>query len=370
MRLTVLFLAELTRVDSASLRTFDLARSLAARGVEVETVASGGAMTERYRRANLPLEPYRRIGRAFLPYISNRRIIQLAQFISPDVVHACNVRLSRLAARLARACRARYVVTVNNTTEPHRGIRRSRRCRGVITHSQSVREWLVNNVDIPKEIIAVIPNGVEVDPFSVLPAFEVPPAPVQPADASPPPAPQRRAPVVGMISQSVAGEGHEQFVEAAAAIAARLPDAHFVIAGEGTGRFIRERLQQLGLAHRTTLVPHFADYRQVLASLDVLMVPSVAEGHSRLILDAMACRRPVVATGIGENYEIIRDGETGLLVHRKDAQALAEKTVALLTDARLRESIIRGGFECVRNDFSLARFATDMITYYGQVIGD
>jgi len=82
----------------------------------------------------------------------------------------------------------------------------------------------------------------------------------------------------------------------------------------------------------------------------------------------MACRRPVVATGVGENYEIIRDGENGLLVQKDDAEAMAAGAVNLLTDSGLRHSILDRAFECVRKEYSLARMTKNVIDFYTRAI--
>jgi len=370
-----LFLADLQRVNDSSLRTFDLARSLAARGIEVVTIASVGALAEQFAKAGLAIRNCYRIDRVTLPVLFNTKIIRLAQAAEPDIIHACSPRLSRLAARLARACRTKYVVTANSIAESHCRIRRSSRCGGIIVPTQFIREWLVNNARIPKEVITVIPNGVEVSPVCGIPPASLDlPSPTPPLAHSPhlpvPPSPPAHAPVIGMMGAFASGEGHDCFLRAAAAIAEALPNAQFVIAGEGCDRWVRARAEKLGLVKRTTIIPLFLDFRHLLASIDVLLVPSMAEGHSRLILDAMACRRPVIASGVGENFEVIRDGETGILVPRNDCAALAQKAIQVLTDLPYRRKLLTNAFEFVRNEFSLARMAKDTLAFYGQVLGE
>jgi len=362
----LLFLSDFLQVDSSTLRTFDLAKALTARGIEVTTLASGGTMAEHFRKADLPWHHYYKIHRAILPFVFNTKIIALARSTAPTIVHANSPRLSRLAARLARACRVKYVVTVNTIAESRYKIKRSRRFAGVVAASQYIREWLVNDKGIPKEVITVIPNGVEVDPFKgPEPGSGAPCGQTQTGE----PAPSATAPVVGMIGREfAAGEGHDCFMEAASRVAEQIPDAHFIIAADGDDRNVRDKLQKLGLVKQTTIIPAFMDYRHMLRSIDVLMVPSHSEGRSRLILDAMASRRPVVATGVGENYEIIRDGENGLLAQKNDSEAFAAKTIELLTDHDLRRRILDSAFDTVRNDFSLARMVKDTIAFYMRVL--
>ncbi|HUW33725.1 MAG TPA: glycosyltransferase family 4 protein [Planctomycetota bacterium] len=369
-----LLLADLQRVNDSSLRTFDLARSLTARGIEVVTIASVGALVRKFEKAGLTIRNYYRIDRITLPILFNTKIIRLAQAAEPDIIHACSPRLSRLAARLARACRTKYVVTANSIAESHCRIRRSSRCGGIIVPTQFIREWLVNNARIPKEVITVIPNGVEVCPVGGIPStmLDVPQQTQQEVSPAPTPfaSPSAHAPVIGMMGAFASGEGHDCFLKAAAAIAEVLPNAQFVIAGDGSDRWVRGRAEKLGLVKRTTIIPLFLDFRHLLASIDVLLVPSMTEGHSRLILDAMACRRPVIASGVGENFEVIRDGETGILVPRNDCAALAQKAIQVLTDASYRRTLLVNAFEFVRNEFSLARMAKDTLAFYTQVLGE
>lgn len=376
----VLFLADLLHVDGSTLRTLDLARALTARGIEVTTIASGGTMIEQFKKAGLRLQYYHRIHRKMLPFVFNNRIIALARSLSPTIIHARSPRLSRLAARLARACRVQYVVTINSIAESRYKAKRSRRCAGLIAASQYLREWLVNNKGVPKEVITVIANGVEVDPFK---------GPQSEAKAggrestggnansaggrpSEPGAGPRtaKAPVVGMIGQRFAGgDGHDCFLRVASRIAAEIPAAQFIIAADGERRGVREKLRKAGLIKQTTIVPAFLDFRHLLTSIDVLLVPSESEGRSRLILDAMACRRPVVAAGVGENYEVIQDGKNGILVPKNNAEAFADKTIELITDSDLCKRILDAAFESVRKDFSLARMAKDVIAFYTKILG-
>ncbi|NQT20133.1 MAG: glycosyltransferase family 4 protein [Planctomycetes bacterium] len=372
----VLFLSDFLDVDSSTLRTFDLARALAARGIEVTTIASGGTMVEQFKKAGLRLQYYHRIHRKMLPFVFNGRIIALARSLAPTIIHARSPRLARLAARLARACRVQYAVTVNSIAESRHKAKRSRRCAGVIAASQYLREWLVNNKSVPKEVITVISNGVEVDPFNgARPEARARGNEPSARNGNPPPGPQGeqrtiRAPVVGMIAQRFgAGDGHDCFLEAAVRIAAEIPATQFVIAADGEDRRVRDRLKDAGLTKQTTIVPAFVDFRHLLTSIDVLLVPSDSEGRSRLILDAMACRRPVVAAGVGENYEVIEDGENGLLVQKTNAEAFAARTVELITNSEFRESILDAASETVRKKFSLARMAKDVIAFYMKILG-
>ena len=76
---------------------------------------------------------------------------------------------------------------------------------------------------------------------------------------------------------------------------------------------------------------------------DVLVLPSLSEGRPNVVLEAMACEVPVVATAVGGTPELVKDGEVGFLVPPKDPAAIAEKILLLLGDKGLRERLGRNG---------------------------
>jgi glycosyltransferase involved in cell wall biosynthesis len=133
-------------------------------------------------------------------------------------------------------------------------------------------------------------------------------------------------------------KGHDVLFRAAAEI----PEARFVLAGDGP---LRGRLEaevaQLGLEGRVLFLGRREDVPQLLAACDVFALPSLYEGSSLAVLEAMAARRAVVSSAIGGTAELIDDGENGLLVPPGDAAALAVALRRVLGDASLREELAR-----------------------------
>jgi glycosyltransferase involved in cell wall biosynthesis len=144
-----------------------------------------------------------------------------------------------------------------------------------------------------------------------------------------------RRPVVGTIGRLEDRKGHDQLLRAAGAMLAgtngRRPQ--LVIVGDGP---LRERLagqaRTLGVADSVRFEGTVADVRPVLAAMDVFVLPSHAEGMSNALMEAMAAARPVVATAVGGNTEVVTDGETGLLVPPADPDAIARAVDGLLRD--------------------------------------
>ena len=173
---------------------------------------------------------------------------------------------------------------------------------------------------------ALLQNGVDTERFRL-----APPDPA--ARAALGLDPQR--PVVGTIGRLEDRKGHDQLLRAAGTMLAggngRRPQ--IVIVGDGP---LREKLQaqahSLGVADSVRFVGIVADVRPSLAAMDVFVLPSHAEGMSNALMEAMAAARPVVATAVGGNTEVVVDGKTGVLIPPADPAAIADAIAALLRD--------------------------------------
>ena len=172
----------------------------------------------------------------------------------------------------------------------------------------------------------LLQNGVDTDHFRLAP----PDAGTRAALGLDP-----QRPVVGTIGRLEDRKGHDQLLRAAGTMLAggngRRPQ--IVIVGDGP---LREKLQaqahSLGVADSVRFVGTVADVRPSLAAMDVFVLPSHAEGMSNALMEAMAAARPVVATAVGGNTEVVVDGKTGVLIPPADPAAIADAIAALLRD--------------------------------------
>jgi glycosyltransferase involved in cell wall biosynthesis len=176
-------------------------------------------------------------------------------------------------------------------------------------------------------------------------------------------------PLVGTVAALTAEKDPLTFVEAAAALAAARPDARFVVIGEGPLRAaVQARSNALGLGDRLRLPGFRDDLPEVLPELDLFLFTSRLEGLGTSILDAQACRVPVVATAAGGIPEAVLDGETGLLAPVGDAAGLARCAARLLDDAALRARLVDAAAGRVREEFGTEVLAERTLAIYREVL--
>jgi len=186
-----------------------------------------------------------------------------------------------------------------------------------------------------------------------------------------------KGPVFGMIAQLVPWKNHGAFIETAARLATILPDARFVIAGDdlfaehrGYRTKLESKIAQLGLKDRLLFTGHLPDVTPLLESMDVLIHPAVREPLGRVILEAMAREKPVVAVNACGPAEIIRHGIDGLLAASDRAEDLAEEALCLIHNPLLAEQLGAAGRQRVEQDFNIRNKIREIEALYDDLLSD
>jgi len=167
---------------------------------------------------------------------------------------------------------------------------------------------------------------------------------------------------VACIGQITPAKGQEEFIRAASRVAGTRTDVQYLVAGEENSdgaQFtaeLRRLVMALGLGEKVRFTGFVRDIPTLLAAVDVVVVPSWDEGFSLVTIEAMAARKPVVASNIPAISKIIRDNHTGALFPPRDVKALSDKLQWLLSDPPLRERLAASGQRDV-----YARFGRDHI---------
>jgi len=183
------------------------------------------------------------------------------------------------------------------------------------------------------------------------------------------------APCFGIVGMLLPWKGHEVFLKAAQRVAERVPKVHAFIVGAAPNgdsayeRRLRALAHDLGIGDRVTFTGYRADIPDILSLLDVVVHASVQpEPFGRVIVEAMAMKRPVIATKAGGPLEIIEHGRTGFLVPPGDHEALADRLISLLEDRPLAEHVADAGSREVARRFSADAHAPLVQRVYEQVL--
>lgn len=294
------------------------------------------------------------------------RLARVIRRLGPDVVHAHDphgVAMAALALSMTAARPSPALVAARRVDFHLRGNSLSRwKNRQVdcfIAASEAIREMLVAD-GVPLERTVTVHEGIDVDRIVSTPAVNVHEALWLP----------HHAPLVGNVAALVPHKGLRYLIEAAHLVLREVPDARFVIFGEGE---LREHLEHLVHEHRLekhVLLPGFrTDVTGCIKGLDLFVMSSVTEGLGTSLLDAMACAKPIVATRTGGIPEVVADGVNGILVPPRDAPALARAIVALLEDTSRRDQFGRAALSRVREHFTVDRMVANTAAVYSKLTG-
>jgi glycosyltransferase involved in cell wall biosynthesis len=312
-----------------------------------------------------PQPLWRQMARALryaVPDAGGRRLRAWLAATSPDLVHVNCLPHVRGAAA-ARSCGLPLVWHVREILPP--GVRRHwfagrlrREATIIVAVSEAVASWL--RVEGLGDRVKVIHNGVD------LPAAPAAPEAVRDGLGLPP-----EAVVVGHFGQLVAHKGARDFVRAAHLAAASNQALHFLIAGHGPRSFVDGLLRETAAgpgSGRIHVVPPQDDIWDLMAAVDVVAVTTVwPDPLPRVVMEAMAAGRPVVAYDGGGVPEMVVDGETGRLCRSGDIDGLRRALVDLAGDEALRDRLGGAGRNRAREVFSVKRHLDRMESVFQSV---
>jgi glycosyltransferase involved in cell wall biosynthesis len=177
------------------------------------------------------------------------------------------------------------------------------------------------------------------------------------------------APVIGNVAALVPQKGHQYLIEAAALVVREVPDARFVIVGDGELREALERqITEKHLERHIFLAGFRADVLELTKGFDIFVVSSIQEGMCVALVDAMAAGRPAVATRAGGIPEVLVEGEAGLLVEPRDREGMANALVRLLKDPALRNRLGTAALARARECFTVERLVRETADLYERLV--
>lgn len=221
----------------------------------------------------------------------------------------------------------------------------------VIAVCEAGADLLVRHFGARQERLKVVCNGIEVERFA--------PGPGVVHEA------MKGRRVVIAVGRLTPQKGLAALIEAAPKVIRAVPDAGFLIVGDGPLRQDLERAAQAsGAGEAILFAGEQRDVHDLMRGARVLALPSVYEGLPLVALEAMACGLPVVASAVDGVPEAVVDGETGVLVPAGDTERLADALIGLLRDPARGEEMGRKGRARVEARFSASRMVEEMQAVY------
>ena len=334
---------------------------------EVATLHGHGIYWDRLKKAGVQvhsLSPHK-----FLPvYLASIPWRILAD--KPDILHCHLIPSNIIAKPLGALLGVPVIINHDHTNDPHRIDNKillaldkstNRFAHHIIAVASACRDFLTSHESISPDKISLVPNAIDLRRFS-------------PGEASRDEAKARLGLPAG--SRIVAGVGRLNpqknfglFLDIAAQLAARFPNVHFLLAGDGPEeKMLREKAAALGIASRILFSGYVSNTRLVYLAADVLLMPSRYEGLPMTLLEAMAMGLPVVASKLDGIAEVIGDGEEGFLVPPADAALFVERTASLLTDAELSSCIAKNARAKIEARFSVERMTSAVEDIYDRFL--
>ena len=359
----VLHIHTLPIVSGSGINTFLSMQGMDRKLYEVDLAcAPGGRLIHLVQKNDMKVRPFRHLIQPLHPLKDTLALLELIVFLKRNpyhIVHTHNSKagfLGRLAAKLAGV--PAIIHTVHgfafHDQEPlwrqmlFRNLERlgSRWCDKMIFISQPLIDWALRERIVGEEKIAKIYSGIQLDLFRPVKSD------VKMEIRKKWKLNQKEA-VVGMVSKLWEGKGHVTLIEAFKLLRRQIKDAKLVIVGEG---YLYNELLGLvnmnGLRDSVLFTGFQMDVSEIIATFDVAVLPSFFEGMGRVLLEAMAMQKPVVASRVGGIPDLVEHGINGLLVRPGNVKELADALERILSDKRLANRMGREGRKTIKEQFS------------------
>lgn len=263
-----------------------------------------------------------------------------------DIVHCHSGGYACIAAKIAGNSRVVYTKHgVGFTMEQLRQRTFVRRLRDwvvdkcvdrYIALTQHDKETMAQVLKINSARIEVIYNGIH-------PSF----ARIEPSRAA-------KHPVIGVVGRLTKQKGISYLLEAVPFIVERFSNLRVLIAGGGEDEAsLKNKTRELGITANVEFLGFIKNVADVIAQMDVFVLPSVWEGFPYVLLEAMILKKPIVASDIFGIAEIVEHDATGILVVPRNVQSLADAVLSLLSDKNKARTFGRAAYERVVKNFSL-----------------
>lgn len=300
------------------------------------------------------------------------------RMLRPDIVHTRNlaslemqlVTLLMPGIKRVHGEHGRDIHDLDGTNKKYNLLRKAMQpfVHRYIAVSRDLLQWLKSTVAIPEKKLRQIYNGVDAEKFSPRQGN------VLVGDLAPPGLLPENAVVVGTVGRLAEVKNQQLLIEAVGYLYTKRPilrgTLRLVLVGDGPLKpQLVERVKQLGLSDVVWFSGDRNDVPALMQLMDIFILPSLAEGISNTLLEAMASGLPVIATSVGGNVELVEEGVNGRLVPVNNVVAMADAVAELVDDPTLRQSMGEKGLALVRTTFNWEKTVADYLAVYDTLLG-
>jgi len=367
-RLHVLQMIDGLNVGGAEMLLRELAPGLQRRGYRVSVAYSTpGPLAADLQAQGLPLTRLPRLARVD-PLLLGR-MVRLMRQDPPPILHTHLFKSDFHGRPAARLAGVPVVISTLHNSDPWARkpilgalyAANARLADRLIAVSNEVRAYYLEHTHIGPEQVITVDNGVDTRRFA---GQEAAGQQVRSALGL-----ASRAVVFGAIGRMKPQKDHASFLQAAAMIYRQLPQARFLLIGDGPLRGeLEAQARQLGLGEAVIFTGLRSDIPALLAAMDVLVFSSRWEGLPVTLLEGMAAARPVVATAVDGIRTVSIPGETALLVPPDDPQALAQACLRLGSDLHLARRMGQAGRARVIEHYSIDAMIDRVAQVYSSLL--
>jgi len=236
------------------------------------------------------------------------------------------------------------------------------RIRHVVAVSENVRRLVLQAGGVPAQRVTTIPNGIDIEAYDRVIDRKAKRTEIGVNDS---------ARLLGIVARLSPEKDHETLFEAFSRLRGEFDDVHLVVVGGGKLLEELERsARRLAIESRVHFLGSRSDVAELLGVFDCFVLSSRSEGLSLTLLEAMAAGLPVVATDVGGNGEVVRHGETGLLVPAADPGRMADALRRIFADEAEARRMGERGLARVREHFSLDKMVAGYERIYDEILGE
>ncbi len=175
--------------------------------------------------------------------------------------------------------------------------------------------------------------------------------------------------VCATVGRLVPVKGHTYLIKAVQKVVKVIPEAKFLFVGDGEIKSkLSEEIKSLDLQENIFMLGSRNDIATILSCINVFLLPSLNEGFGMVLIEAMAARKPVIATNVGGILEVVKDGKTGILVPPKDPEAFSSAIIKLYNNPELSRRMGQAGYSRARNLFDIKTTVREFEDLYNKLI--